>query len=246
MVDVSIAGRHGELPGYLATPAGAGPWPGMVVIHEAFGLNGDVRGIADRFAERGYLALAPDLFAWGKGRLACVRAAFRELSEGSGRMFDDLEAARGWLGGRADCTGRVGVIGFCMGGGFALLAAPRYGFGAASVNYGRVPSDAERVLAGACPMVASYGGRDRSLRGHAERLDGALTTLGVEHDVKVYPEAGHSFLNRNGGALAFVFSKLAGAGYHGPSADDAWDRILPFFDAHLGAADEARAEGGDG
>jgi carboxymethylenebutenolidase len=90
-------------------------------------------------------------------------------------------------------------------------------------------------------MVASYGGRDWTLRGHADRLRGALTSLGVEHDMKVYPEAGHSFLNRNQGALAFVFSKLAGAGYHEPSAEDAWERILPFFDTHL-AADATRSE----
>jgi carboxymethylenebutenolidase len=241
MAEVSIIGRHGELPAHLAAPAGAGPWPGVVVIHEAFGLVDDVRRIADQLADRGYLALAPDLFAWGKSRFACVRAAFRELAAGSGRMFDDLEAARGWLAARDDCTGRVGVIGFCMGGGFALMAAPKYEFGAASVNYGRVPSDAERVLAGSCPMVASYGGRDRSLRGHPERLEAALTSLGVEHDVKVYLEAGHSFLNRNQSTLALVFSKLAGAGYHGPSAEDAWERILPFFDTHLGSG-EARAE----
>jgi carboxymethylenebutenolidase len=136
MAEVSIAGRHGELPGHLAVPAAAGPWPGVVVIHEAFGLVDDVRRIADRFGDHGYLALAPNLFAWGNSRFACVRAAFRELSVGTGRMFDDLEAARGWLAARDDCTGRVGVIGFCMGGGFALLAAPRYEFGAASVNYG--------------------------------------------------------------------------------------------------------------
>ncbi len=241
MVEVSITGRHGQLPAHLAVPAGAGPWPGVVVTHEAFGLVDDVRRIADQLGDHGYLALAPDLFAWGKSRFACVRAAFRELAAGSGRMFDDLEAARGWLAARDDCTGRVGVIGFCMGGGFALLAAPGHEYGAASVNYGRVPTDAERVLAGSCPMVASYGGRDRSLRGHAERLEAALTSLGVEHDVKVYPEAGHSFLNRHQSALALVFSKLAGAGYHGPSAEDAWERILPFFDTHLGAGD-ARAE----
>ena len=241
MAEVSITGRHGELPAHLAIPAGAGPWPGVVVIHEAFGLVDDMRRIADQFGDHGYLALAPDLFAWGKSRFACVRAALRELAEGSGRMFDDLEAARGWLAARDDCTGRVGVIGFCMGGGFALLAAPRYEFGAASVNYGRVPSDAERVLAGSCPMVASYGGRDRALRGHAERLEVALTSLGVEHDVKVYPEAGHSFLNRNQSSLGLVVSKLAGAGYHGPSAEDAWDRILPFFATHLGPG-EASAE----
>jgi carboxymethylenebutenolidase len=240
MADVSITARSGPLPGHLATPTGTGPWPGVVVIHEAFGLNDDIRGIADRFAEHGYLALAPDFFAWGK-RLACVRAALRELVAGSGRMVDDLDDARVYLAGRDDCGGRAGVIGFCLGGGFALLAAPR-GFGASAVNYGRVPDDPERLLAGACPIVASYGGRDRGLRDHPERLDRALTSLGVEHEVKVYPEAGHSFLNRPGGAMAVVLSRVFGVGYHGPSAEDAWRRILAFFDTHLATAPEAVAQ----
>ena len=231
--DARLTTPHGELPGHIATPSSGGPWPGVVVIHEAFGLTDDVRGIADRFAEHGYVTLAPDFFAWRRSKLACVRAAFRELKAREGRMFDDLEAARAWLGERPDCTGRVGVVGFCMGGGFALLAAPRSGYGAAGVNYGSVPEDAESVLAGACPVVASYGGRDRGLRGHGERLERALTVLGIEHDVKVYPDAGHSFLNHNRGAIAFVLGKVFGVGYHGPSAEDAWRRILAFLDAHL-------------
>ncbi|HZD37216.1 MAG TPA: dienelactone hydrolase family protein [Actinomycetes bacterium] len=241
MADVSIASGQGPLPGYLATPTAGGPWPGVVVIHEAFGLNDDIRRIADRFAAHGYLALAPDFFAWGS-RPACVRAAFRELVAGSGRMFDELDDARTYLAGLADCSGQVGVIGFCLGGGFALLAAPR-GFGASSVNYGRVPDDAERLLAGACPIIASYGGRDRQLRAHPGKLDRALTALGVEHDVKVYPEAGHSFLNHHSGALAMVLERVFGVGHHGPSAEDAWQRILAFFDAHLRAGAQASGEG---
>jgi carboxymethylenebutenolidase len=205
----------------------------VVVIHEAFGLSDDIKRIADRFAEHGYLALAPDFFAGGGSRLACVRAAFRELKEAAGPTFDSLDAARAWLAGRDGCSGAVGVIGFCMGGGFALLAAPRSGFGAASVNYGRVPDDAERMLTGACPIVASYGGKDRGLRGHPERLERALTAAGVEHDLKTYPDAGHSFMNHNAGAIVTLLGVVFGVGYHGPSADDAWRRILAFFDTHL-------------
>lgn len=241
MADVSIATQAGALGGHLATPTDGGPWPGLVVIHEAFGLNDDIRRIADRFAEHGYLALAPDFFAWGS-RLACVRAAFRELDAGSGRMFDDLDAARAWVAGRQQSSGQVGVIGFCLGGGFALLAAPRSGYGAASVNYGRVPGDAERVLAGACPIVASYGAKDRANRGTAQKLDRVLATLGVDHDVKEYADAGHAFLNDHEGAadrsplIFVVMGRFAGpAGYHEPSAKDARQRIVSFFDAHLKA-----------
>jgi carboxymethylenebutenolidase len=119
-----------------------------------------------------------------------------------------------------------------MGGGFALLAATR-GFDAAAPNYGQLPEDAENALRGACPVVASYGGRDRTLPGAAERLDRALSDLGVERDVKEYPDAGHSFMNRhNSGPLAVV-ERVGGFSYHHPSAEDAWGRIFRFFDSHL-------------
>ena len=91
------------------------------------------------------------------------------------------------------------------------------------------------ACAGACPIVASYGARDRGLRGRAERLEQALTRIGVAHDVKEYPDAGHSFLNRfNAGPLLTPLMHVGGLGYHHPSAEDAWQRILAFFAEHLG------------
>jgi len=162
-----------------------------------------------------------------------LRSTFRALARGEGPAFDDLGASRAWLAERPDCTGRIGVLGFCMGGGFALLAATR-GFDVAAPNYGQLPEDAETALRGACPVVASYGGRDRTLRGAAERLNRTLSDLGVEHDVKEYPDAGHSFMNRhNSGPLAVV-ERVGGFSYHHPSAEDAWGRIFRFFDSHLG------------
>lgn len=227
--------------GHLAIPAGAGPWPGVVVVHEAFGLNGDIRRQADRLAAAGYLAFAPDLYADGP-RLRCVLRAFRELSAGRGRAFDAIEEVRRTLAARDDCTGRVGVIGFCMGGGFALLAAARYDFDVAAVNYGDLPRDPERVLAGACPIVASYGERDFILRGKAGRLDRALTAAGVPHDVEEYRDVGHSFLSdyRTGPALT-ALRRVVGL-HHDPSvAADAWHRILAFFAEYLRGAQTAPA-----
>lgn len=224
----------GSTSAYLAVPVGPppGPWPGVVVIHESWGLNGDIRAHADRLAAAGYLALAPDLYR-GKSFARCLRDMFRQLRAGSGPAFDTIDAARAALAARPDSTGKIGVLGFCMGGGFALLCTPRGDFSAASVNYGEVPDDAERVLAGACPIVASYGARDQMGTKPPRRLEDALTVLNVPHDVKVYPDAGHSFMSTKPAALA-PLARLARLDYKPESAEDSWRRIFALFGDHLG------------
>jgi carboxymethylenebutenolidase len=232
MPDLSYPVPGGTVAGYLAVPAGAGPWPGVVVIHELFGLNDDIRGKADELAAHGYLALAPDLYA-GKHWARCIRSVFQQLRSGKGPAFTVLEAARDFLAGRTDSTGRTGVIGFCLGGGFALMCAPRPGFAAAAVNYGEVPQDAEAVLAGACPIVASYGARDKGIKTEQpERLQRALTVLEIPHDVEVYPGAGHRFMSESSGVAA-VITKAVGMSYQPHDAQDAWRRIYAFFGTYL-------------
>jgi carboxymethylenebutenolidase len=232
MPDISYPAANGTWPGYLAVPSAApGPWPAVVVIHEAFGLNDDIRRKADEFAAHGYLALAPDLFD-GKSWVRCIRSAFEQLRARRGPVFVTLDAAREFLAARPDCNGKTGVIGFCLGGGFALLCAPRPGYDVAAVNYGEVPKDAEAALAGSCPLVGSFGGRDPMGTEQPERLQRALAVLQVPHDVHVYPGAGHRFMTQSTGASA-VFAKIGRMTYQPADAADAWQRIFTFFGTHL-------------
>jgi carboxymethylenebutenolidase len=231
----SSARRGGSQPlrAYLATPAGEGPWPGVVVVHEAFGLEDVTRRQADRLAAAGYLTLAVDLFSAGGAR-KCLVSTMRAMRSGEGRAVTDVRTARGWLVDSPQCTGKVGVIGFCMGGGFALMMTGE--FDAAAPNYGQLPSDLDAALAGSCPVVASFGGKDFTLRGAAAKLESALTRAGVVHDVKEYPAAGHAFLNDGptGPRVLRPIMKVTGMGPEPTSAADAWRRIEEFFGTHLG------------
>ena len=172
-IDLSAAsvasGGSPVLRGYLATPEGEGPFPGVLMIHEVFGLNDVTVRQADRMAAAGYLTLAVDLFSDGGAR-RCLVATMRALSSGQGQAFTDLAAARDWLLDSGRTTGKIGVIGFCMGGGFALLLA-NDGFDAAAVNYGRRPKDPDEALAGACPIVANFGGKAKEAAGNATDND---------------------------------------------------------------------------
>ena len=203
------------------------------MIHEAFGLNQLIRGHADRLARAGYLTLAVDLFSDGGAR-RCLVSTMRSIISGSGRAFTDLATARAWLAASPQSTGKTGVIGFCMGGGFALLVA-RDGFDAASVNYGRLPSDLEGALRGACPIVANFGAKDTTLKGAARRLESALDNLGIENSVKEFPTAGHAFLNETdlGPAALRPLMRVMGIGPDPEASPEAWQRIEDHFARHL-------------
>jgi carboxymethylenebutenolidase len=222
-----------ELNGVIAVPEGTGPWPAVVMVHEVFGIDEAMRAQITRLSSAGYVVLMPNLFSRGGAR-KCLTATFKALTAGEGQAFDDVESAKLMLAARSDTTNKVGVIGFCMGGGFALLLANR-GYDASSVNYGMLPKELDAVLAGACPIIGSFGAKDGQLKGATAKLEVALTKAKVAHDLKEYPEAGHAFMNPSqaGGPFFGTLLRITGAKPNPEAATDAWRRIESFFGEHL-------------
>jgi carboxymethylenebutenolidase len=192
----------------------------------------------------GYVALAPDLYDGPGSRLVCIARTLAALRRGEGDAFADLEAARAFLATQPNVdASRTGVVGFCMGGGFALLYAVKAPLGVAGVFYGDVPKEKDK-LKGVCPVLGGYGERDRFFNAAAKRLDSFLAELGVDHDVKTYPDAGHSFMSQHSGILATIASwGPMKVGYNPQAAEDSWKRIEAFFGKNLaGAGPQAAVE----
>jgi len=225
----------GPIDALLSTPAGTGPWPGVVVIHDAFGYGRDKQSTNDRIARAGYLALTPNLYARG-GRIRCITRVMKELQTQRGRAIDDILAARDHLKAMPECSGQVGVAGFCMGGQFALVMSPK-GFGASAPFYSTpLPRNLDKTLDGACPIVASLGGRDPLGRGAPEKLRETIAKKNITADVKVYPDAGHSFANE---LPVQGLLRITGFGYDEAATEDAWRRVFAFFGEHLATGAKA-------
>jgi carboxymethylenebutenolidase len=231
-ISTPVDGATPGLKGVVGIPDGPGPHPAVVVVHEAFGITREMREQVEHLASLGYLTLMPDLYTAG-GFVRCIGATVKAMQSGRGRAWADIEASRLWLGERSDTTGSTGIIGFCMGGGFALLAAVNGPYAAASVNYGLLPKDLDEIE-GSCPVVASYGDKDKTVRDGAPRLEAAYTKHGVIHDVKEYPGAGHAFMNarETGPAILHPLTRIMGIRPNPEAAADAWQRITAFFDAN--------------
>jgi len=212
-----------QLEGYLARPEGDGPFPGVVVIHEIYGLNENIRDIARRFAGVGYVALAVDLFA-GRNRAVCM---FRFIGEQLFKPLDnnsirELKTALTFL---AEQTGvdnaRLGAIGFCMGGSFAIAwACNDDRLKVIAPYYARNPRPLEAV-ARLCPVVGSYPSGDFTTAA-GQKLDVELDRYNIPHDIKIYPGARHSFFNDKGPT------------YDAAAAQDSWQRVMSFFKEHIG------------
>lgn len=231
MHTIELTSPAGPLRAIVARPEGDGPWPGVVVVHDALGVTDDLRRQLDRLTAAGYVAVAPDLFT--RGRARCLRELFQAVVfTGTGPGIAEILTARDHLAGDSGCTGRIAVLGFCLGGGFALLTAP-HGFAASAPFYPSLWRDYREILTGACPIVASYAALDPTLLGRGDRLDRTLTDLGVPHDVRTYPGVTHGFANVFAGDPVL---QRVGLGHDEAATEDAWARIFAFFDRHLSGA----------
>ena len=208
--------------GYLATPDGSGPHPGVVVIHEAQGLNDHIRDVTRRLADAGYASLAIDLFA-GRNRAVCMARYMAGMLRGSLNRYgvDDLKSALTLLAKMTNVDAqRLGAVGFCMGGGFAIAwACTDSRLKAIAPFYGVNPRPIE-VTKRLCPVVGSYPQQDFTARS-GRALDEALTRFEIKHDIKVYPGTRHSFFNDT----KPIFNREA--------ANDSWSRLLKFFGEQL-------------
>ncbi len=221
--EVKFPSGSGQVAGYLAQPEGEGPFPGLVVIHEAYGLNENIKDIARRLAAEGYAALAVDLFG-GRNRVLCMARffanfVFNSLNNGA---IKDLKASLSYLAAQPGVDGRrLGAIGFCMGGSFAIAwACTDDRLKAIAPFYGMNPRPLTAVER-ACPIVGSYPANDFTSSG-SHSLDLALDRANIPHDIKVYPDSKHSFFNDQG------------RNHNPEAARDAWQRVLAFFKTHIG------------
>jgi len=228
---IEIDTPDGPIDALCSVPDGEGPWPGVVIVHDAFGYGPDKERISRKVAAAGYIAITPNMFARG-GWARCVTRVFRDLLTQRGRALDDILAARDHLLAMPQASGTVGIAGFCMGGQFALVMSPK-GFGSSAPFYGTpLPRNLRETLDGACPIVASFGGRDPIGRGAADKLQKIVDELDIPADIKTYPGAGHSFANQ---LPAQPLIRVGGFGYNAAAEEDAWSRVFAFFREHLAA-----------
>lgn len=216
---ITFPANGGTTPGFLAIPDGPGPFPGIVAIQEWWGLVPHIKDVAGRFAQAGFVALAPDLY---HGQVADEPDEARKLAMelDRERAVVEIRAAARYLQTRPDVApARIGVVGWCMGGSLSIAsAAAGDEFGAAVAFYG-MPRDPGIAAGMKAPLLGLYGAEDHGITPEAvQALEAALTAGGVTHEIHVYPGAGHAFFND---ARPHIFQPEPAA--------DAWQRTLAWF-----------------
>jgi carboxymethylenebutenolidase len=215
----------GQFPGYLAKPAGSGPWPGLIVIQEWWGLDAQTKSIADRFAASGYLAFAPDLYHGELAQLGDNQTATTLVQKYVGSASADLQKVFDAMKSHPQCTGKIGSVGFCFGGRMSLVLGTSRPVDAVCTFYGggmqQVFDQVRSHLR--APVLGLFGDKDVSIPvGTVQEFNKLLGEIGVEHEVIVYPNSGHAF---------FRDSDLSV--YKPEAAKDAWVRVTKFFKKNL-------------
>jgi carboxymethylenebutenolidase len=223
---VEFPGNAGNVKGYLARPKNGNRLGTILVIHENKGLAEHIKDVARRFAKEGFAALATDLLSRQGGTDQfknpddAIEAIKKVTSNG---VVEDLTSAIAYLKKQPFVNGRVGVVGFCWGGGQSLnFATKSKELNAAVVYYGRNPDPLDQVQNIACPVLGNYGQDDPNIVAGVEPLKAALTKYGKNFDIKVYPGAKHAFNNNTNPER-----------YHPEAAKDAWGRTVSFFKKNL-------------
>jgi carboxymethylenebutenolidase len=210
---------------FLASPAGSGPFPAVVVIQEWWGLNDWVKEQARALAKEGYLALAVDLY---RGKVATKQEDAHQLMSGlpPDRALRDLKAGLAYLKGRKDVKAvKIGAIGWCMGGRYSLaLATEEPSLAAVVAYYGAPPTDAAAIARIKAPVLGNYGAEDKGPSPEqVKAFEAAMKAASKAIDVKLYDGAGHAFANVDN----------PWGGYREAAAKDAWARTTAFFAKHL-------------
>ena len=213
-----------EAEGYLAMPA-AGSGPGVIVIQEWWGLVPHIKDICDRLASEGFVALAPDLFH-GETTTEPDEAGKLMMGMNIDQAAKDMSGAVDYLAGHdASTGGKVGCVGFCVGGGLSLyLASLKPEIGACVVYYGVLPGAQLDFASIQAPVLGHYAENDNFASPTAAReLEGNLKSLGKEAEFHIYPDTEHAFFNDSRADV-----------YDADAAKLSWERTLPFFREHLG------------
>jgi carboxymethylenebutenolidase len=226
--NVTYEGKAGPVAGYLARPMKAGQYPGVIVIHQNRGLEDHTRDVARRFAKEGYVALAPDFLSRQGGTMKVNPKGgglpnIRELALGQG-VAEDAEAGFRYLRVLPDVRrDRIGVVGFCWGGGMAFLTATQVrDLKAAVVYYGASPTPLDLVKDIQAPVMAHYGEKDPGLNKGIPDTEAAMKKYNKVYDYKIYPGAQHAFNDDTNPER-----------YNAQAAKEAWERTIAFFNKQL-------------
>jgi carboxymethylenebutenolidase len=222
--EVSYKSGDETVKGVMYTPAGKGPFPALIVIHEWYGLNDWVKQQASQLSDEGYVTLAVDLY---RGKVAANGDEAHELMRGlpEDRAARDLVAAFNYLASQKNVkANKIGSIGWCMGGGYSLAAAlnePK--LAATVINYGRLATDPAALQKINAPILGLFGGQDRGIPPDSVKaFEEQMKKLGKKVEVHIYPDAGHGFENENNKG-----------GYREADTKDARARTLAFLQQNL-------------